>query len=68
MGLGQKDSVGKSGADSNIWFKQYQNDPNGKNKCPEFIDIIGWFIHEYMPEGQGVHEFDLSLVDQSYFQ
>jgi hypothetical protein len=63
-GYGQKDPVGEKRGSSQIWFSEYQKDAKGEVLRPEFADVIGWFIHYYLPESD-LAEFDLNQIDFS---
>lgn len=49
-GYGKKDPEGKKRGDSQIWFKEYQNDPQGAAICPAYKDFFDWFFNEFDPE------------------
>jgi hypothetical protein len=38
-GYGQKDPEGKDRGSSQIWFKEYKEDPTGDAVCPEYCDL-----------------------------
>lgn len=57
-----KDSEGRDRNNSEIWYSQYKEDPEGEVLRPEYKDVIGWFINEYMPD-QKVNEMHMEEED-----
>lgn len=61
-GYGKTDPAGKERSSSNIWFAEYQKDPEGNAKCPQYATVIDWFIDKHMPD-QTYNEFNVDIAD-----
>ena len=59
---GEIDSEGKKRSESNIWFKEYQNDAEGEVKCPKFLSVLDWFIEKNLPD-QEINEFEVNFEE-----
>lgn len=42
-----KDADGKPLNSSQIWYKEYQADPEGKAACPPYLDFWHWVVDNY---------------------
>jgi len=55
--VGKLDPEGKKIRDSHIWFKEYQEDPEGEAKEPPYLDFWHWIIEVYEISRDGTIEF-----------
>lgn len=53
-GYGEKDGAGKQRGSSQIWYKEYQNDPEGEAACPEVLNFLDFAAEQYLFDPQAV--------------
>jgi hypothetical protein len=50
QGYGKKDPEGKHRGSSQIWFKEYNESPTGKVKCPPYVDLWHLALESVVPD------------------
>jgi hypothetical protein len=57
------DPEGKQRSSSQIWWKEYQNDPAGAQACPEYQDFWHWLLDYSLDDIHKGADFTLYLED-----
>lgn len=65
QGYGQKDPEGKKRSHSNIWFAEYQKNPDGQAKCPPYETVLDQLDKVYCIYAQPVIVFDFDKAEFS---
>lgn len=57
-GRGQTDSEGKHRGSSQIWYREYKDDPNGNAARPPYCDFWHWWVKHHEVERNSYEEYN----------